>query len=112
MGVAAGGEDGKVDLDGLAEDLGKVLGSMRGGSTGKSKVGDASGVVGSSTSTSRSDASASPASSSSSTSSSSPPSLGGGVGLVSDVIAAAERHGLRLPKAFGLLAKQALYFDR
>jgi len=101
MGVAAGGEDGQVDLDGLAEDLGKILGSMRGGNSGSD-----------STSANGEEGATSAASSAASSVSSPSSSLGSGVGLVSDVIAAAERHGLMLPKAFGLLAKQALYFDR
>ena len=32
--------------------------------------------------------------------------------LVLDVVAAAEKNGLRLPREFGLLVKQVLYFDR
>ena len=33
-------------------------------------------------------------------------------GLAAEVVGAAERFGLRLPREFGLLVKQALYFDR
>ena len=32
--------------------------------------------------------------------------------ILLDIVAATERHGVRLPREFGLLVKQALYFDR
>jgi hypothetical protein len=101
MGVADGVAGAAVDVDGLAEDLGRVLASLQrsaasGGGSGRGSGGSSSRGSGGGAEAAA-EAGAAPAA---------------GVGLVSEVVAAAERHGLRLPKAFGLLAKQALYFDR
>lgn len=112
MGVVTGAGSGgsTVDVNSLANDLGKVMQSLQRTMTTTTTPPvaaahtDAAGATAAATATSAA-ADASPSVS----------GLDAGVevaGLALEVVGAAERNGLVLPREFGLLVKQGLYFDR
>lgn len=90
MGVARSGEGEIKDVEALAQDLGNVLAALGKAQQQEPQAAEAAGEGGAN------DA-----------------ALGLEVAsLALDVVGAAERNGLSLPREFGLLVKQALYFDR